>query len=350
MKLVNHTRLPGALLVGSTTDNEQTGMVACKVTYRLSAAGGLEPVPRDDMWDILTGPAVVNDVHLLPDLDYRKRGVDILIFGTARTPDAKPLRELDLHISCGALSRQTRVFGDRTWVQSGDDLNMSEPAPFATMPLTNDRAFGGAAKIEGRPAPHSVNPVGKGFILDRKDAPGVALPNLERPDMLIRIWTNHPIPACFYKPQGLLLDREGPNSFAALSENDDPLAMSRIALNRAFNQTVPDLVCPEGQLGRELRLRGFDHSGDVVFPLPPERAIPGQWGPCVHVAVGDRRSRFPLSIRSVIAFVDERALVVTYAGQFRYLMLPEQLRTAALTWTGPIEVSPARDAVSVVRS
>jgi hypothetical protein len=348
MKLLNHTALPGALLVGSTTDNEQTGMVACKVTYRLTPDGRLEPVPRDDMWDILVGPAVVNDVPLLPDLDYRKRGVDLLIFGTARTPDAKPQKELDLQITCGGLSHHTRVFGDRTWLKSDDDLLISDAEPFVQMPLTNDRAFGGAGKIEGRPAPHSVNPVGKGFILNREDAPGVSLPNLERPDMLIRIWTNNPIPACFYKPQGLLLDRAGPNSFEALSQNEDPLALSRIALSGVFNQAVPGLVCPEGQLGRELRLRGFDHQGDVVFPLPPERSQPGQWGPCVHVAAGERRSRFPLSIRSVIAFVDERALVVTYAGVFRYLMIPEQIRTAVLTWTGEIVVNPPRALPSVV--
>jgi hypothetical protein len=108
-----------------------------------------------------------------------------------------------------------------------------------------------------------------------------------------------------------------------------------------FNQAVPDLICPEGHLGRTLLLTGFDPDGPVRFPLPPERSEPGRRGPYVRVSVGEKRSRFPLHVVTVVAFMPQRALVVTYRGLFRYLMVPEELRAAELVFKGDSYLPPS---------
>lgn len=340
MKLDNRTNLPGAMLVASTSDNEQTAMLACKVTYRLDERNALSPVPSEEMWEIVSGPALLQGVTLMPDLEYRKQGIDLIVFGSAHAPESKPVKQSQLRITCGQLDHRVIVFGNRVWQRTSDGLTISEAQPFVEMPITNDRAFGGQAKLENMPMDHAVNPKGKGFCLNKKDAEGVALPNLERPDMLIRSWEDNPTPACLYKPQGPLLDATGPGSFKAIAESKDPMALSRVVLPRAFHQAVPGLICPSGGLGKELVLTGFDPRGDVVFPLPPERSTPGEWGPVVHASVGDKRSRFAMSISSIVVFVPQRALVVTYAACFRYLMIPEQLRSCVMTWTGPVAQAP----------
>ena len=83
MQFINSTDLPGKSLVASTTDREQLAMVACKVTYLLNGEGGLDPLQPHEMWPIYAEPSIFNGVNLLPELEYRKKGVDILVFGEA---------------------------------------------------------------------------------------------------------------------------------------------------------------------------------------------------------------------------------------------------------------------------
>jgi uncharacterized protein YjbI with pentapeptide repeats len=80
----------------------------------------------------------------------------------------------------GQLKQAIAVFGDRTWDASGQQ---GAPASFESMPLRFDRAMGGGLSPD--------NPVGRGF------KSGVLLPNLERPDALVRTKNDHPPPACF---------------------------------------------------------------------------------------------------------------------------------------------------------
>ena len=138
----------------------------------------------------------------------------------------------------------------------------------------------------------------------------------------------------------LLFDVDGPCSQQGLVDTGDINEITRRLMPRMFNQTVPDLVCPEGQLGRELLLDGFDPDGMIRFPLPPEHSVAGQWGPCVRAAIGEKRSRFPCNVSTVFAFVRERVLVVAWRGLFRYLFVPEELRSAQLVFSGDPYLEP----------
>jgi hypothetical protein len=340
MQFNNTSGLPGACLVGSMSDLEQLAMVACKVTYRLTERGSLEPLAADQMWPVYGEPAIFNGVTLLPELEYRKQGVDILVFGQAVAPQGKPVTQMSVRVECGAVNHHIEVFGNRQWKKSWGRFSISEPEPFAAMSINNDRAFGGKATMAGEEVVHSVNPDGRGFCLSKDEVEGKALPNLELPGERISSWQQNVTPACFYRPKGPLLDPNGPGSLNELAASPDAMALPRALTTRLFNQTVPGLICPNGKLGKTLRLSGFDANGDIVFPLPPERAVPEQLGPTVHSAIGELKSRFPLFISTIVALVPQRVLVVSYLGLFRYLFRPEELRRAELRWYGEKPVPP----------
>jgi hypothetical protein len=251
---------------------------------------------------------------------------------------------LVLGVECGAVHHRVAVFGDRRWQKTGGSFLMSEPVPFEAMPITNDRAFGGRCLLAGEEVAHAFNPDGRGFCLSKDDVDGKPLPNLEWPEALITQWQQTPAPACFFRPKGVLLDPGGPGSFEGLAQSPDPLALPRALATRAFNQSVPGLICPAGKLGRTLTLSGFDAGGDLVFPLPLERAVPGRWGPVAHVAIGPLRSRFPLSVSTVVALLPQRVLIVTFLALFRYLVRPEEIRRAELRWYGSRSVPAVQKA------
>jgi hypothetical protein len=196
------------------------------------------------------------------------------------------------------------------------------------MELTNERAFGGTAAIDGLPMPHPINPVGRGMYLSPESAEGKPLPNLELPEALVKTWQDMPRPACFFKPQGNLLVK--------FPEENDIDALFRDSIRYGFNQTIPALVADAASLGPTLRLRGFSSLGDIVYPMPPLE------GPTAHATMGDRRSRFRSKLSSVVALVSERVLIVTYLCAFRYLMQPLEKRRVELRWAGDQRVASVR--------
>jgi hypothetical protein len=173
--------------------------------------------------------------------------------------------------------------------------------------------------------PHPINPIGRGFYLSPEMAEEQPLPNLEFPDALIRTLEDRPPPACFFKPQGSLLVK--------LDRENDIDQLFRDSVRYGFNQTIPALVASLEDLGPGLRLYGFSPEGDITFPMPPHS------GPTAHVTTGARRSRFPSTLSTIVALVDEQVLVATYLCAFRYLMQPLEKRRVELRWSGDRRVA-----------
>ncbi len=325
MEFSNSTDFPAQFLPGSTSDREMLGIIVCKVTY-LMDQGWLIPAPPDQAWPVFDKPFTFQDVILGPELDFRKNGVDIFVFGNAVSPLEKQTRHMRLAVETGRLSWQVDVFGDREWIRSRKKLISSEPALFEEMPLTNDRAYGGTAIWDEMELVHSVNPEGRGFYMSEAEAEGKPLPNLERPDTLIQTWEAQPLPACFFKPKGVAADPD------AAAEDLEKMVCDM--LEPLFNQTVPELVANPDDLGDQLRLLGFSPEGELIFPMP--RRV----GPTAHVSVGNLRSRFPSALSHLIVLAREQVLIATYLCLFRYLFRPMEKRYAELRWTDPPEVKP----------
>lgn len=327
MDFANETPVPAEMLVGSTGDREMLCIVACKVTYRVDVDGGLAPVTGDDAWPVFEEPFVFRGVDLAPDMDFRKRGIDLLVFGNAIAPRRDAVPSLRLAIECGDFRHDVDVFGERRWRASGRGLVPSSPEPFVEMPLTNDHAYGGAAVWEGTEMTHPVNPDGKGFYLSEEEAEGEPLPNLERPSDRIGAWSDQPSPACLFPPQGVEIDPEE-------VEAEGPERVVAAQMGTMFNQAVPELIVDSESWGERLRLTGFTPEGELVLPVPEVG------GPTAHAAIGDLRSRFPSRLASLIVLVPERVLVATYRCLFRYLFRSEELRSVELRWEGDPAVEP----------
>lgn len=343
MKLTNACPYPALLEVGSTSDHEQLGTVVCRVSYQWNDAGELYPLPIDAMWPVARAPETLEGVQLLPDTDFRRQGIDVLVFGDAVAPAERAVTHMQVGVASGRFVRQYELWGDRKWRRATTSKSAGQapwqptpPEPFVRMPLGNDRAFGGKAVLGQAEAAWFMNPAGRGYVIDPDRAEGVDLPNLERGDQPIRAPTDTPVPACFHKPEGgLLLAAQGVESWAELGTHD-PARQARILARQSFQQAPPDLVCPRGDLGRRLSLKGFDSRGLLHVALPPEESRPGQ-GPILEVEVGSRRGTFALRIATLIVRVTQRMLVIGYAASFRYRVDPGELRRAVLHWHGATE-------------
>jgi hypothetical protein len=317
MELVNHTGWPVKWLAGSTGEREMLGIAVIKATWRV-VDGRLQPADTAEHWPVFDKPFVIADASFGVELDHRKVGADLVVIGSARALGGKPVTQMEVSARCGALHHRTTVIGDRRWERSWGRVRATPPLPFAEMPLGNDRAYGGQALFEGQPLPHAINPTGRGYHASKEDADGKPLPNLERPGRLIEAWTDQPLPACWFKPQGPM----------ELSQPGDPLEMAGRMMESSFNLSVPELIAKDGALGERLLLQGFSSDGDLDLPLPPAQ------GPTGHVQVGALKAAMPSRLSTVVVVPDARAVVGTYHCLFRYLMSPRDRRTLELRWTG----------------
>jgi hypothetical protein len=325
VEFTNLTGFPARMVTGSTGDTEMLYVIVCKVTYVLDQ-GWLIPVSEDQAWPVFDQPFVFEGTSLGPELDFRKQGVDLLVFGNAMARHGEPTQQMKVAIKCGRMRHEMEVFGDRRWGNSDSGLVPSEPEPFLEMPLRHDRAYGGKAVLDGIEMMHSANPEGRGLYLTEEEATGSPLPNLERPDDLIRHWTDQPRPACFFKLPGIL-DATG-------IPEKDPEAALLAKTESAFNDAAPELIAEASDLGDTLRLIGLSGDGDIVFPMPP------QTGPTAYVSVGLLRSQFPSRVSSLVVLARDRTLIVTYRCLFRCLFRPLEKRCAELRWTADVKAGP----------
>lgn len=147
------------------------------VFFRLGVSGKRPEIVRDHLaWrDIL---------QLLPrgtplDFGLHKLRGEVSLSGSAFSPGGQLCTQLQVRIQVGNIDKRLQVIGDRQW-QYGvvPSYQHTPPQPFAQMPLTRDRAFGGKGYVP--------NPTGRGY--HNKHAPAFVgnnhgpLPNIEYPN------------------------------------------------------------------------------------------------------------------------------------------------------------------------
>lgn len=126
------------------------------------------------------------------DFAISKPEVDVLLEGTAYAPGGSATAmqiSMRLRGAGGAIDRAIAVFGDRVWQGGALQLGQSEPAPFQSIPITYQRAFGGAGFAD--------NPNGLGYR-GAAGADGVRrLPNFEQMGELVASPSDTPAPQSF---------------------------------------------------------------------------------------------------------------------------------------------------------
>lgn len=169
MELISQCALRVAKLVWRPGHGGFAFTLVCKATFELSPdlspfAAQQEPVTEADVY---TGPERAS-LARASDLVPFKQRPEVLLTGHAYAPDGEPVPSLVARIAVGEIYKSIQVEGDRYFDLDGW---ITEPEPFARMPLVWERAAGG---------PGTANPAGVALNADaRPDAFGrIPAPNL----------------------------------------------------------------------------------------------------------------------------------------------------------------------------
>jgi len=179
-------------------DGAEVWLVAVKCTFGVKADGSTEvsadqpPVLRVPEYH---GEPAKSSLKYEADLVLTKTTTDVIVVGHAYAPGGRPVTEMEAGFRVGPVQKVLRIVGDRRWTANG----VSPPSPFVKMPILYERAFGGMDGTSANPERDWEwrNPVGTGFVVAREKATGVALPNIEYPDQLMRSASDRPRPAGF---------------------------------------------------------------------------------------------------------------------------------------------------------
>lgn len=148
--------------------------------HRLSiAALGFFSLGRSDerfLVDNLQWPKVLPQLPAGLPLDHvlPKAHAEVMLCGAAHAP--KPVEAMQVRLQCGPVDKRLRVIGDRRWDRTWTrSICVHVPAPFTRMPLTLDRAYGGA---------DHDNPLGCGHLppLSWLQVQAGRMPNIEYAD------------------------------------------------------------------------------------------------------------------------------------------------------------------------
>jgi hypothetical protein len=167
--------------------------VVSKAAFKTDDQGN--PIAVEDQLDLNEGDVETPLGVLESDVVPIKEGCDFAVYGSAVSAKG-PVAQMDVTVKLGPLTRSVRVTGDRAWVPSRAGVDISKIVPFTGMPLDYSRAFGGTAPHPvGIQASEPNNPLGRGWVLDVKQAAGTRLPNVEEVDQCITLFDQTPMPA-----------------------------------------------------------------------------------------------------------------------------------------------------------
>jgi len=246
-------------------------LVAVKCTFDIKPDGTTEVSP--DQPPVLRVPEYTDEpgkssLKYEADLVLTKTTTDVVAIGHAYAPEGRPVAQMEVGLRVGPIQKVVRVSGDRTWGGHG----ASPPRPFAKMPLTYERAFGGVDARSEHPDRDWDwrNPVGTGFAVSRDNLAGVALPNIEYPDEVVGAWSDRPRPAGF----GPVGSHWQPRAGLAGTYDDDWMKKRRPLLpddfdDRFFQYAPEDQQAPAFLRGGEpVVLYRLTPEGDLRFFLP----------------------------------------------------------------------------------
>lgn len=290
----------------------------------------LEPHPRvaEEQVPVVTEPAYHGDpastsLRAAPDISLPKPFTDVLIVGCAAAPRGRPVNEILVEAHVGPISRFARVHGDRFWRGSGTGYAATPAEPFAVMPLTWERAYGGREETPHGWHEFPRNPVGTGFrASDGVYAfDGLPLPNVEHPGQPITSWRDRPDPVGF----GAVAPHWEPRRSLAGTYDEIWQATRAPYLPTDFDPRFLQLAPPESISpttlvgGEHVVLRGFAPSGEIACTLPrPELTVSVVLGRTPHaqpvtldtITFEPELGRFTLVWRAAFP-CDKRALRIT---------------------------------------
>lgn len=222
----------------------------------------------DEPWD---PDAEQSSIRLPTDLCLRKPSTDVVVAGSAISPNRKPVKELDVWVRVGPVSKRLKVFGTRVWFPGALGMTLSAPRPFQELPLRWEYAYGGMDTSNPKRAAHEPrNPVGRGVAADPKTLMHQPGPQIEDPEHLISSTRTKPAPAGV----GAIGPQFEPRLRYAGTYDDrwqkERMPLPPLDFDERHNQVAaPGLICPSYLRGGErVELVGLNAEGPLQFNLP----------------------------------------------------------------------------------
>ncbi len=270
LQLKNNTPFIATMALFPNEDAIDTLYVMAKATFTM----GHELMLSEEQSNLITSDIYwaepgTSSIKHASDMHIGKPSSDIIMLGQAYAPNNQAVTKLDVSLSVGKVNKTIRVFGDRQWW----DGRITQPAPFTSMAMVYENAFGGSHIVDDQiAASDNRNPLGQGFAGARSadEMSGVHLPNLEDPSHLIHSHTDQPQPVCFaacapnWQPRASFAgtyDEQWQSTRAPYLPED---------FNKRFlNVAHPDLIYP-GYLqgGEPVHILNMHPAGPLYFEVP----------------------------------------------------------------------------------
>lgn len=237
---------------------------------RVTRVGEAEVRYADEPWDPDAPEA--SSIKLPADVCLRKPSTDVIVVGSAVSKGLQPVKQLDVHVEVGPVSKSLRVFGTRVWYKGALGLTLGPPQPFTSVPLRWELAYGGfdTSDPDKPPLEEPRNPLGRGVTRSPESLVHQPGPQIEDPRDLISTVRTRPAPA------GVgALGRHWEPRRSYTGTMDERWMKERMPLppldfdERHHQAATPDLICPEYLKGGEIvRILNMAEQGLYQFALP----------------------------------------------------------------------------------
>ncbi len=315
MQLIEPTPFPAQILRAQLHYRDLVlATLVAKASYQVDANGTATPAGEPlgiNEGDVETPLGVLEN-----DLVPIKQGCDFAVYGPAVSPKGLAEKML-VTIKIGNFARTLQVTGDRAWLPRTFGVSVSRTALFQTMSLDYSRAFGGKAiHPSGIETTEPNNPLGRGWCLSAKLAPGIRLPNLEEVDQPMTSWDQTPLPAS-------LLPLPRTSALRGTRGINVDLERQKTTFTPlAFVSSHPRMHLPAFPAGAPVSVTGMSSS-------PWQCRLPSL-NLAAEIMLGQRKHQLQLIPDTLCLVPDQRRLWVVARRAFLYQFIPERLRHVRL--------------------
>ncbi len=312
MEILNHTPYSHLLFRTALQQKDQNaGSIAVRVLYELKDQG---LKTRDqNLWPLSAKPWTSTYGEFPSDAVYKKGGVDLFLFGSAIAPHGIPVKEMSVNFKVGnKINHTIGVFGNRVWENGFWGLQISEPEPFMEMPLTLNNAYGGTDEWDELMIPYPHNPIGKGFIWEKKNAKGRALPNIEGLHNQIAKWNDRPSPVGMVP---IAICEERIKSSVDFDNNGKIVNLNPKYFNTAFNE----MISPSIEADETISVTGVKSDSIIQFKVPDTKIK-------ILLQFGDKHYERSPVIEEIGVEPKNNLVFITYRYSFNYTIRPMEKR------------------------
>lgn len=263
--------------IGIREDGSEGIVVVVKASWSLSNSKKKAHLPPEKSLpliesDIHHGDPGTSAVKHENDFVTFKPRCDVLLLGCAYAPNNNQIHNVVVELRIGDIDKQFRVFGERFWRKSNEQIVISSATPFLKREIDYSMAYGGRLDEENEVPVFMENPIGCGHFPDLEidEIDGLPAPSTEEIDnpIINPSYTT-------YRPMsfGVIARNSSPRYQLAGTYDDSWFANVAPLLPDDFNneyyQSAPrdqQIKYPIG--GEEVELINLDKTGKLTFSLP----------------------------------------------------------------------------------